>query len=244
MARRKSRARQEAELIQSLLGLSAIGGFFVTYYFTESINASLVVGGSLIVLVIAILIIQKKIKTGRNTNRLKRSGIADIDQMDGIQFEHYLKHLLKAQGYSVTVTQAAGDYGADLVIKKGGNKIVVQAKRHSKNVGIEAVQQIAAAKSYYGATDAWVLSNRDYTKAASNLAAASGVRLIGREEFIQMIVSMNPDALLDPKQVMEDIPPESNKCNRCGHSMILRKGARGIFWGCSTYPKCTNTKAQ
>jgi len=50
--------------------------------------------------------------------------------------------LLKSQGYTVKVTRAAGDYGADLVMEKPGKKIVVQAKRHSKSVGIEAVQQV------------------------------------------------------------------------------------------------------
>jgi hypothetical protein len=35
--------------------------------------------------------------------------------MDGRQFEHYLGHLFKSHGYDVKVTQAAGDFGADLI---------------------------------------------------------------------------------------------------------------------------------
>jgi hypothetical protein len=34
-----------------------------------------------------------------------------------------------------------------------------------------------------------------------------------------------------------DVPP---LCGLCGAPMKKRTGARGPFWGCSTYPKCTN----
>jgi len=38
--------------------------------------------------------------------------------MVGQQFEKYLGHLFKAHGYAAEFTQAAGDYGADLIILK------------------------------------------------------------------------------------------------------------------------------
>ncbi len=31
-------------------------------------------------------------------------------------------------------------------------------------------------------------------------------------------------------------------CDKCGSRMVLRNGRFGEFWGCSSYPKCTNTK--
>ncbi len=77
--------------------------------------------------------------------KLKKSGIADIDKMDGRQFELYLGHLFKSHGFDSQVTRSAGDYGADLVISKSGKKIVVQAKLYSKNVGISAVQEVTGA---------------------------------------------------------------------------------------------------
>jgi restriction system protein len=74
--------------------------------------------------------------------------------MDGRQFEHYLGYLFKSQGYAVKVTRAAVDYGADLVLEKARKKIVVQVKRHSKSIGIEAVQQVHSSQNYYGASEA------------------------------------------------------------------------------------------
>lgn len=175
--------------------------------------------------------------------RLKKSGIREIDQMDGRQFEHYLGLLFKSQGYKVQVTRAAGDYGADLVIQKDGKRIVVQAKRYSKNVGIQAVQQAQASIAHYKAHEAWVVTNRDYTDAARNLASSNSVKLINREMLIEMMLQMNPASKPDPRQVIAQMPQKQLTCDRCGNQMVLRKGSKGEFYSCSGYPKCRNTKA-
>jgi DNA topoisomerase-1 len=31
------------------------------------------------------------------------------------------------------------------------------------------------------------------------------------------------------------------KCEKCGQSMVIKKGPRGPFLACSGYPKCKNT---
>lgn len=99
-------------------------------------------------IITAILILRKK----KHEERLKKSGIAEIDKMEGIQFENYLGHLLRAQGYKIEVSKATGDYGADLLIQKDGKRIVVQAKRYSENVGSKAVQEVQASIVHYKAT--------------------------------------------------------------------------------------------
>ncbi|WP_346774043.1 topoisomerase DNA-binding C4 zinc finger domain-containing protein [Brevibacillus sp. SYP-B805] len=58
-----------------------------------------------------------------------------------------------------------------------------------------------------------------------------------------MILQMNPAAKPNPKQVIEQMPQKQLICDRCGNQMVLRKGPRGEFYGCSAYPKCRNTKA-
>lgn len=239
MARRKSKAKQQEEFLKALLGLMGLGGFLGAYYLTKSLKASVVVAVILIAIVITIMVIRQL----NHIERLKKSGIAEIDHMDGRQFEHYLGYLFKSQGYAVKVTRAAGDYGADLVLEKDGKKIVVQAKRYNKSIGIEAVQQVHSSQNYYEASEAWVLSNRDYTEAACNLAKSNGVRLIGRDELVEMILKMNPGSVPNPKQIIEDNPTQNPICNRCGNPMVLRKSHKGEFYGCSTFPKCRNIKA-
>lgn len=186
MARRKSKAKQEEELFQGLAGMAMLGGIVGTYSLTKSWQASLVVGflGVVGIIVLMVIIQQKR------AERLKRSGIAEIDKMDGVQFEHYLGHLFRSQGYRAEVTKAAGDYGADLVISKDGKRIVVQAKRYKKNVGLKAVQEVQGAKAHYRANGAWVVTNSNYTEQAYQLAKSNGVRLIARDELVEMLLAM------------------------------------------------------
>lgn len=239
MARRKSKAKQEEEFFEGLAGLAAMGLALGGYYVTKSFQG-VVVGvilGLVIVTVIMFVIGHKR------AERLKRSGIADIDKMEGIQFENYLCHLFRGQGYKAEVTKAAGDYGADLIIQKDVKRIVVQAKRYSKNVGIKAVQEAQASIAHYGASEAWVVSNSDYTAAAYELAKSNRVKLINREALIEMILAMNPGAAPTPKAVIAEVPVDEFTCPKCGSKLVLRNGPKGQFYGCSSFPKCRHIKS-
>lgn len=117
------------------------------------------------------------------------SGITKVDKMDGKEFEKYLKAIFEREGYCVKLTKDSGDFGADLVMYKKGlarshKKIIVQAKRYNKKVGVEAIQQIVTAKEYYKADRCAVATNSYFTKAARKLAEVNGVMLWDREFFI------------------------------------------------------------
>ncbi|WP_332631998.1 restriction endonuclease [Halalkalibacter flavus] len=125
--------------------------------------------------------------------RLRESGIHEIDQMDGYEFERYLKELFKSRGYSVIKTPNSGDFGADVLIEKDGFKIAIQAKRYQGNVGIKAVQEIQSAMLYYKSDEAWVITNSNYTKSAKELAEKTGVRLVNREKLATLILDTYPN---------------------------------------------------
>jgi len=74
--------------------------------------------------------------------------------------------------------------------------VVVQAKRYSKAVGLKAVQEVTSAKPHYKADEAWVITNSSFTKAAEKLATSNNVRLIGREQLID-ILSKNTSSNLN-----------------------------------------------
>lgn len=188
MARRKSRKRQQADAIEGLLMFLIVGAGLLGYYLTESLTGAAVIAGCVLGLVIAVMIMNRQ----KRIERLRKSGISDIDKMEGRQFEHYLVQLFTRMGYKVNLTPAAGDYGADLIISKDGKKIAVQAKRYTKNVGLKAVQEVRTAVDHYGAQGAWVVTNADYTEQAYNLAKSNGVRLINREGLIEMILQISP----------------------------------------------------
>lgn len=94
--------------------------------------------------------------------RLSKSGLNEIDSMDGKTFEKYLEALFEKLGYRVERTQYVGDYGADLITSKDGVKTVIQAKRYKNKVNIKAVQEAVAAKGKYGCSEAMVVTNSFY----------------------------------------------------------------------------------
>ena len=119
---------------------------------------------------------------------LLESGITEIDLMEGYQFEFYLQTLLFYLGYKVEPTTKSRDWGADLILtdQEAHKRIVVQAKRYSKTVGARAVQEIVASKLHYEADDAWVISNNYFSEQAESLAKENNVRLIDRNELVEM----------------------------------------------------------
>lgn len=180
--RKQSKKREKQ--IESQIMLVLIATFLSVFYFTESIVASAV--ATVIVMFIGIVI--ALISAADRKKRMKQAGIEEIDRMDGIKFEHYLKELYSMYGYKAVVTKASGDFGADLVLKKDGRKIVVQAKRYSKNVGVKAIQEIKAAQLHYNADESWVVTNSYYTQAALQLAKSNSVILINRDKLIEQIL--------------------------------------------------------
>ncbi|OKL36345.1 restriction endonuclease [Domibacillus mangrovi] len=180
MKKRKKKSLYE-EFSLFLLFLIAASVYFQTNSL-ESVFTAVITAGA-ILLLIPLLI------TYRRKQKLLRAGIADVDQMDGLQFEAYLQQLFKALGYTVTLTPPSGDYGADLILKKQGETIAVQAKRYKSNVGIKAVQEVKAAEMHYNASASWVVTNSYFTDAAVNLAKSNRVTLVNRDELIRLILN-------------------------------------------------------
>ncbi|MEF8680460.1 UNVERIFIED_CONTAM: restriction endonuclease [Bacillus cereus] len=122
---------------------------------------------------------------------LRQSSIDDIDQMNGLQFEKYLGSLYQSLGYNTEVTKGSGDFGADLILENNSEKIIIQAKRYSNKVSIQAVQEIVAAKGFYNAEHAWVVTNNYFTAPARKLADANNVLLIDRDLLIKLSAQVN-----------------------------------------------------
>lgn len=118
------------------------------------------------------VIIGKYITRLLELNRLAKSGIDDIDKMDGKTFEKYLEALFLKLGYRVERTRYVGDYEADLVTAKNGVKTIIQAKRYKKKVGVKAVQEAVAAKGYYQCDKAMVVTNSHASTAWTTQSAS------------------------------------------------------------------------
>lgn len=105
-----------------------------------------------------------------------------VPNMDGTVYEHYVGNRLLIEGYTdVDYTPVTGDFGADILARNPyGEKVCIQCKRYAETVGIDAVQEISAAKQYYGCDKALVITNSTFTPSAKELANKTGVDLIER----------------------------------------------------------------
>lgn len=201
---------------------------------------------SLIVFFLPLLI--KKIlgflKERNMLRKLAQSGIKDIDRMDGHQFEVYLKALLKELGYKSIVTGNSHDFGADLIVKKNGKKISIQAKRykHKSRVRLDSIQQVYASKPFYKTNECWVITNSFFTKSAVKLAKACNVKLYDRYALATLINQSK--ATVKPNYILNTIKPEERKCPLCSGKLEQRQSKKGnLFMGCSNYPKCKHTES-
>lgn len=140
-----------------------------------------------IILFFLTLVVINYLKKHRKKKYLLNCTISQIDKLSGRDFELFLYYKLKKQGYRVTLTPLSHDFGADLVVRMGRKKIVVQAKRWKDYVGIKAVQEVVGSISYYHAKGSMVITNSYFTKSAWELARANGVVLITRRGLIRML---------------------------------------------------------
>lgn len=110
----------------------------------------------------------------------EKKDIQYVDSLQGLEFEDFLKDLFESFGYSHEDLPYSNDYGADLIIRKGFRRIVIQAKNYQGTVGNKAVQEVISAKIYYKCDIAVVITNSFYTTNAIKTARAGGVILIDR----------------------------------------------------------------
>ena len=127
---------------------------------------------------------------------LTRSGLEGVDEMTGWEFERWLEHFFEQLGFAVERTPFRGDYGADFVLTWNGVRIAVQAKRSVRQVGVQAIQQVVAARAFYDCELAMVVTNNYYTEQAVVLARKNGVRIRHRDDLAKALARLGPAGAL------------------------------------------------
>ncbi|MCJ7571407.1 MAG: restriction endonuclease [Candidatus Thermoplasmatota archaeon] len=106
-------------------------------------------------------------------------------RMSWAQFEIFLQNFFEKKGYQVIRTKKSHDDGCDLILKKSEENIVVQAKKRKATIGVKAVQEIYAAKSFYEANNAILIVTSRFSKPALKLADKIGVECWDWQRLLQ-----------------------------------------------------------
>lgn len=121
--------------------------------------------------------------------------IEDVDRLEPTHFEAFVAALFDVQGHRVELTPQSGDKGVDVIVhpvSMEDSGILIQVKHRKTNgkPGINAVQEIVAAKPFYekeygeGFQTA-VVTNQSFTKEAHKLSRANKVHMHDRKWLIQ-----------------------------------------------------------
>jgi restriction system protein len=124
-------------------------------------------------------------------------------------FEHLIRRLFEAMGMKAWVTQASKDDGVDGVAINDdpivGGLCIIQAKRYSRIVGVEAVQALAGVMDHKRAAKGVLVTTSWVGKASRDFAAANGRIMI--IEGPQLKYLLHEHLQLDVLIGLEKLPP-------------------------------------
>ena len=192
------------------------------------------------------------------TNVSESKGADALDGMSWQQFEQLVGEAFRLQGYAVTEIGGGGaDGGVDLVLRKGGEKFLVQCKQwRAFRVGVDVVRELYGVMAAKGAAGGFVVTSGRFTEEATNFANGRNVKLIDGPKLHGLIrqaqgASPQRPALGATAAPMREkaaaTAPALPTCPNCAKPMVERTAKRGAnaggkFWGCTGYPACKGVR--
>lgn len=136
---------------------------------------------------LAVLACKKGFAAKKDINT-KNLGIAQVDCMNGEEFERYCAALLGKNGFTrIQMTPGSGDQGIDILAWKDQVKYGFQCKCYSRPVGNRAVQEVYSGKNFYNCNVGVVITNSSYTASAKELAKKNGIWLWDRKKMMELM---------------------------------------------------------
>lgn len=180
-----------------------------------------------------------------------RRNLESIRALSWQEFELLIGEAFRRKGYSVEERGGAGpDGGVDLVLRKNGERSIVQCKHwKTQQIGVNVVRELLGSMTAENVRKGFLVTTGRFTNEAQAFAQGKQIDLIAGDELQQLI----PAARLRERQSQNRGAPVlaaaeiSIPCPKCGSRMVQRTAKRGEnagkrFWGCSTYPKCNGIR--
>jgi restriction system protein len=185
----------------------------------------------------------------------RQSGLDDIRALPWRQFESIVGEAFRRRGYLVVENAVDGpDGGIDLVLRRDGEKFVVQCKQWRQwIVRVGPVRELAGVMAAAKVAGGFFVTSGRYTEEATRFASSVNIELIDGDALAEMILGVHVEPTLAQTSGFRATTTWSNdsdvpKCPSCGSEMVGRTAKRGAnagskFWGCSQYPRCRGTRA-
>lgn len=172
--------------------------------------------------------------------------VSVLNGMTWQEFEMLVGEAFRRGGYSVEESGGGGaDGGVDLVLRKGGEKFLVQCKQwRAYKVGVQVVRELYGVMAASGAVGGFVVTSGVFTQEAKDFASGRTIDLIDGVELKKIIKQVQPVAM---RRNVEPVVV-GQSCPKCGSEMVRRTAKQGAnagksFWGCANYPHCRGVVA-
>lgn len=122
-------------------------------------------------------------------------GGTNLAAMNWEEFEHFVRELFEkefaSRGGEVKVTQSSSDGGVDAIAYDPdpitGGKIVIQAKRYTKTVGVAAVRDLYGTTMAEGASRGILVTTSDYGPDAHKFCADKPITLLNGSNLLHLL---------------------------------------------------------
>ena len=134
----------------------------------------------------------KRFVVSKDVNVDNETNLASMDWED---FEHLVRQLFEQEfstnGGEVRVTQASRDGGVDAIVFDSdplrGGKIVIQAKRYTKTVGVAAVRDLYGTLINEGANSGILITTSDYGSDSYAFAKGKPIKLLNGGHLLGLL---------------------------------------------------------
>lgn len=106
--------------------------------------------------------------------------------LNGVQFERELAALFRKIGFESETTTHTSDGGADIVLRKGGSRTVVQCKAHKSKVSIGTARELAQVMRDFEADRAIIACLEGVTKPTAEYIKDKGIEVLDVREIVEL----------------------------------------------------------
>jgi len=131
--------------------------------------------------------------------------------MPGQNFEHLIREIFEKEfaqsGGEVKVTRASRDHGVDAIAFDPdpirGGKIVIQAKRYTKTVGVTSVRDLYGTVMNEGATEGILITTSDYGPDVYAFAKDKPLTLLNGNNLLHLLEKHGQKPRIDLKEAQQ-----------------------------------------
>lgn len=172
----------------------------------KGVSAASLVGLTPIAPVIELEKTDKRFVEAR-ASQVAADGTTNLAAMDWEEFEHLVRELFEkefaSRGGEVKVTRSSSDGGVDAVAFDPdpitGGKIVIQAKRYTRTVGVAAVRDLFGTTMNEGASKGILVTTADYGPDAYKFASDKPITLMTGSHLLHLLEKHGVNAKIDIK---------------------------------------------